>query len=118
MTALAGCSGSGGANGEVVKNELEGDLKVESMKLKNTTFMGTEAVVAEITVKNTTSGKLPIGVVTEFYDGDTKLGTDETLEYSAEYKVEADTSKLLKEGIQGRKKDVSKFEVTVVDKSQ
>lgn len=120
MTALAGCSGSGngGAKGEVVTNETDGDIEVTEMSLKNTTILGTEAVVAEITAENTTSETIPVGVVTEFYDGDTKIGTDEQMEFVAEYEVEAETSQRLEEGIEGRKDDVSSFEVTVVDKRQ
>lgn len=116
LVALGGCSGSAESSGKVVKNELEGNLEVTEMSLKNTTVLGTKAVVAEITIENSADEKIPIGIETNFYDGDTKIGTDQSMKYVPEYEVEGCTSKRVQEGIEGRKKDVSKYEVSIFDK--
>lgn len=92
-----------------------GEIEITEISLENATILGTNVVVANLTIKNPASEDIPINIETEYFDGETTIGMDGTLEYSNECNIEAGVSRRAQEGIEGRKKDVSRFEVTLLD---
>lgn len=115
-TALAGCSGGlggGGSPGEVVENELEGDVSVTDQSLENAEYLGTDVVVSYLTLSNSTSEPITVEIETVYYDGDTRFGTDDR--DSGSYEVPAEGSVEADEGIPGRKDDVTNYEISIFE---
>lgn len=111
IVALAGCSGSSGASKEVVSNAYSDTLNTSLGSLENTQVLGTDAVVLPVTIENTGDSAVTFVLKTEFYDGDTIVGTDEASSLPEE--IEPGVSKEFEEAIEGRKEDVTRVEVTI-----
>lgn len=116
ITALAGCSaigGSGGASGEVTENAFD-NLTVESHRLENTTVLGTEAVAGVVTVKNTGSEAIDLALDVTMYDGDTVVASDDA---TVDETIDPGTSKEISEAYEGRKEDVTRYEISITEQS-
>lgn len=113
LTSLAGCSiiGGGGPSGEVTTNDFD-TITVESHRLENSTVLGTEAVVGIVTVKNTGSEPTEVALDVTMYDGDTVVASDDA---TVDETVEPDTSKEISEAYEGRKEDVTRYEISLTE---
>lgn len=115
VTALSGCTGSlgggGGASGEVTTNEFD-NLSVEEHRLENTTVLGTEAVAVVATVENTGDEPIELALDVTLYDGDTIVGGDDA---TVDETIEPGTSKEISEAHEGRKEDVTRYEISITE---
>lgn len=114
LAALAGCATiGGGASGEVTTNEFD-NITVESHRLENSTVLGTEAVVGIVTVKNTGSESVEVALDVTMYDGETIVAADDA---TVDETVEPDSSMEISEAYEGRKGEVTRYEISLTETS-
>lgn len=120
LAGLAGCSSSGGgevsgeASGEVVENIFD-EIEVLSHRIENTTAMGTDAVETIATVENVGQDAVTLGLAVTLYDGsDTVLDSPD---FSIDNTVEGGVSQEISQSYEGRKADVARYEIRIVEPS-
>lgn len=114
VVALSGCSESSGASKEIISNAYSNTINTSFGSLNNAKILGTDAVVLPVIVENMGDSPIEFGLQTQFYDGNTVIGTDEASEVTPK-KVGAGVSKEFEEAIEGRKEDVTKVEVQITE---
>lgn len=113
ITGIAGCSGGGGASGEVVENTFD-NITVQSHRLENTTALGTDAVATIVTVENVGDAAVEVGLEVTLYDGsDTVIASPN--DFTSGESVQAGASKELSVPYKGRKGDVARYEMRLVE---
>ena len=112
---VAGCTGvlGGGADGEVTKNELEGDIEVLDHEIENARLGGTNSVRADVTVTNNTDEATTVDASAKFYDGDDVLIARAGL--SGSRSVPHDQDVEVHASAPGRVADVARYELQLID---
>lgn len=116
LAGLAGCSSSGGGevSGEVVENIFD-EIEVLSHRIENTTAMGTDAVETIATVENVGQEAVTLGLAVTLYDGsDTVLDSPD---FSIDNTVEGGVSQEISQSYEGRKAEVARYEIRIVEPS-
>jgi len=113
---LAGCAGvlgGGGADGEVTRNEFDGDVEVLDHEIENISLGGTESVKVDVTVSNDTDEAITVAAIAEFYDGD-DVSIAETRP-SEPKSVTQSQDVQLHPAAPGRVEDVERYELQLVE---
>lgn len=110
LTSLAGCSDDS-ASSSVVTNEFD-SITVESSRLENTQQLGTEVVQAVVTVNNSSSEAVDVALDVTMYDGETIVAADDA---TIDETIPANSSKEIAEPYEGRKEQVSRYEISLTE---
>ncbi|AWB26269.1 hypothetical protein HARCEL1_00315 [Halococcoides cellulosivorans] len=94
-------------------NEFD-NLDVKSHRLENTTILGTEAVNCIVTAENTGNEPIALALNVTLYDGDTIVASDEP---TVDETVRPGNSKEISEAHEGRKENVTRYEISITEQS-
>ncbi len=114
LAALAGCTGSSDSTVEVVENEFDGSLEVGDHEIENGQVLGTDAIIANGTITNTSEDLIEATMGAEFFDSDDIILGEDEPSYSGT-EIEPDESHQYEQVIEGDADDVDHVELRIVE---